>query len=48
MEKWIGLLCPNVSFIENNIAIYCSVQFHTTIYMLYIIIIIIIIYIIVA
>ena len=25
MEKWIGLLCANVFFIENNIGIYCSV-----------------------
>ena len=29
MEKWIGLLCANVLFIENNIGIYSSVQFHT-------------------
>ena len=28
MEKWIVLLSAKVFYIENNIAIYCSVQFH--------------------
>ena len=34
MEKWIGLFCANVFFIENNIGIYCSVQLYFIIYIL--------------